>query len=148
MDVAMDIASSLHEVKQHNPGADFRTLYRSGISIGRDIVGTMVNTLVLAYVGGSLASMLLLVTYASSLRQMMNTEHVAVELLQALAGSIAILLTIPLTAAVCGVLYSKAQGDITMVGEEEPKMLPSPLYANAPVEKRNQKEGKKKVYRR
>ncbi len=148
MDVAMDIASSLHEVKQHNPGADFRTLYRSGISIGRDIVGTMVNTLVLAYVGGSLASMLLLVTYASSLRQMMNTEHVAVELLQALAGSIAILLTIPLTAAVCGVLYPKAENAVAAADAEALtplSMEPAPI---SPEKKPKEKEGEKKIYRR
>ena len=106
MDVAMDISSALHELHYRAPDLSFRELYTSGITIGRDVMGTMANTLVLAYIGSSLCSILLLITYSSSLRELMNRENIIVELLQALIGSSAILLTMPLTSAVCSFLYT------------------------------------------
>jgi len=107
MDVAMDISASLTEIHYRNPDLSVKELYKSGIRIGRDVMGTMANTLVLAYAGSSLCSTLLNITYSSSLLELMNREGVAVELLQSLVGSTAILLTIPLTSLVCSMLYSK-----------------------------------------
>ena len=63
-----------------------------------DIMGTMANTLVLAYIGSALCCMLLMVTYSSNVGQILNREQIAVEILQALAGSIGILAALPLTA--------------------------------------------------
>ena len=105
MDVAMDIASSLFEVKRHAPSITDKELFRSGMNIGRDVMGTMANTLVLAYIGSSLCTILLKITYANSMLELLNTESMIVELLNALLGSMAILLTIPLTALVCVALY-------------------------------------------
>lgn len=105
MDVAMDIASSLSEIREHKPNISFQKLVRSGITIGRDIMGTMSNTLVLAYIGSSLSTVLLLTTYVTSMEELLNREMIIVELLQALIGSTAILLTIPLTAIVCAMIY-------------------------------------------
>ena len=107
MDVAMDISSALSEIHFRSPDLSFRELYKSGIRIGRDVMGTMANTLVLAYAGSSLCSTLLNITYSSSLMELLNREGVAVELLQSLIGSMAILLTIPLTSMVCSFLYTK-----------------------------------------
>ncbi|MBQ5415121.1 MAG: YibE/F family protein [Firmicutes bacterium] len=105
MDVAMDIASSLYEVKRHAPAISSGELFRSGLNIGRDVMGTMANTLILAYIGSSLCSVLLKVTFAGSVMQLINTEGMIVELLNALIGSMAILLTMPLTALVCCFMY-------------------------------------------
>lgn len=107
MDVAMDISSSLYEIRLHARDIGFAGLVRSGIRIGRDVMGTMANTLVLAYIGSSLCSILLLITYSASLRELLNRESIVVEILQAMIGSTAILLTIPLTAMVCGVIYTR-----------------------------------------
>ena len=106
MDVAMDISSSLYEITQHVEDISFAKLFRSGMNIGSDVMGTMANTLVLAYIGSSLSSALLLITYSTSFLELLNREQIIVEFLQALVGSSAILLTIPLTALVCGVLYT------------------------------------------
>ena len=106
MDVAMDISSSLYEIHYRNPKLSLGELYKSGIRIGRAIMGTMANTLVLAYAGSSLCSTLLNITYSSSLLELINREGVAVELLQSLVGSMAILLTIPLTSLTCSFLYT------------------------------------------
>ena len=101
----MDIASALFELRRHAADLTFRKLVNSGITIGRDIMGTMSNTLVLAYIGSSLSTVLLLTTYAVSLDELLNREMIIAELLQALIGSIAILLTIPLTSMICGLMY-------------------------------------------
>lgn len=109
MDVAMDISASLHELHYRAPDLPFRELYKSGITIGRDVMGTMANTLVLAYIGSGLCSILLLITYSGSLRELLNRENMTVEILQALIGSTSILLTIPITSLVCGFLYTNRE---------------------------------------
>ena len=98
MDVAMSIASSLCEINEKSPDLPARELLKSGLTIGRDIMGTMANTLVLAYIGSALCCVLLMVTYSSNVSQILNREQIAVEILQALAGSIGILAALPLTA--------------------------------------------------
>lgn len=107
MDIAMDISSALYELSEQVPDLSFRQLCRSGMNIGRDIMGTMANTLVLAYIGSSLCSIMILLTFTSSPMDLLNREAIIVEFLQALIGSLAILLTIPCTVAVCGGLYLK-----------------------------------------
>ena len=106
MDVAMDISSSLSEIHFRSPNLSFGELYKSGIRIGRDVMGTMANTLVLAYAGSALCSTLLNISYSSSMLELLNREGVAVELIQSLVGSMAILLTIPLTSIICSLLYT------------------------------------------
>ena len=105
MDVAMDIASSLNELAETVPGITAKKLIRSGFNIGRDIMGTMANTLVLAYIGSSLSCVILLYAYSSSLLDLFNMEMIAMELLQALAGSIGMLLSIPLTTFISAYVY-------------------------------------------
>lgn len=107
MDVAMSISSALYEMKEKYAANSFAQLVSSGFTIGRDIMGTMANTLVLAYIGSSLSVVLLLITYNPTLLDLMNREMVIVEILQALIGSLAILMTLPLTALVAGTLYSR-----------------------------------------
>ncbi len=105
MDVAMDLSSSLYELSEHVPDITFGKLCKSGMSIGRDIMGTMANTLVLAYIGSSLSCIMILLTYTTSMTDLLNREVIIVELLQAVVGSLAILLTVPCTVVTCGVLY-------------------------------------------
>lgn len=110
MDVAMDIASSLNEIRIHSPEISSKSLIQSGFNIGRDVMGTMANTLVLAYIGSSLSTTLLLVAYNVALIELFNMELIIVELLQALVGSIGILMSIPFTSLICAALYPKKVG--------------------------------------
>ena len=110
MDVSVSIASSLAEIKQKAPDLNGAGLFKSGMNIGRDIMGSMTNTLVLAYVGSSIMVILLLLVNSSSMLHLLNREIVLVEFLQTLIGSLGLLLTIPLTALVCAVLYSGGKG--------------------------------------
>ncbi len=107
MDVSMSISSSLYELKLKSPDIKPAELMKSGFTIGRDMMGTMANTLVLAYIGSSLTCVLLLVAYNANLGQVINKEMIIAEILQALAGSMGMLLTLPLTSAVCAAIYYK-----------------------------------------
>ncbi|HAS74245.1 MAG TPA: YibE/F family protein [Clostridiales bacterium UBA8960] len=107
MDVSMSISSALFEMKEKYAANSWSQLVNSGMTIGRDIMGTMANTLVLAYIGSSLSIVLLLIAYNPSMLDLMNREMVIIEILQALIGSLGILMTLPLTAIVSGLLYSR-----------------------------------------
>lgn len=106
MDIAMSIASALHEVKEKKPDISRKELFRSGMQVGRDATGTMANTLVLAFTGSSLNMMVLIYSYDVSFRQLMNTDFVAIELLRGVAGSMGILMTVPCVAAVGAALMA------------------------------------------
>lgn len=105
MDVSIDIASSLYEVASKLENPDFKTIIKSGFNIGKDIMGTMTNTLILAYIGSSLSTVLLLTASNHSLVYLFNLEMITVEVLQAIVGSIGILTSIPLTSFVAANLY-------------------------------------------
>ena len=107
MDVGMSIASSLSEIIGKVPDISFKELVKSGFSIGRDIMGTMANTLVLAYIGSGLHMTVLLLNYKGNLEEILNMEMIASEILQAMAGSIAILFTIPTTTLFTAFLHKK-----------------------------------------
>lgn len=106
MDVAMSISSSLWEISEQMSYPEFGKLLKSGLSIGRDIMGTMANTLILAYIGSSLALVLLLVAYNTPMVYLFNREMIVVEVLQALIGSFGLLFTIPFTSLVAAKLYA------------------------------------------
>lgn len=100
MDVALGIASSVWEMREQNPDATAGSLFRSGMQIGRDAMGTMANTLILAFAGASLNMLILVQTYDIPFLQLINTDSIALELVQSVAGSFGILLTVPLVAFV------------------------------------------------
>jgi len=108
MDVALSMSTSLWEIKLASDKPNFKTLFKSGVNIGRDILGTMLNTLVLAYLGSSLVLVLLLVANSNSFAELINWEMIIVEILRALVGSFGMLLTIPLTAGICAWAYTSA----------------------------------------
>ena len=107
MDMAMSITSSLWELKQRSQGSEFKTLFHSGMTIGRDMMGTMVNTLILAYIGSSLSIVIIFAIYDNSFLSLLNSEMIIVDILQALAGTLGILAAMPLTALFCSVFYGK-----------------------------------------
>ncbi|MCL2193200.1 MAG: YibE/F family protein [Treponema sp.] len=107
MDVAMSISSAMWEIKERAGKIKFDELLRSGITIGRDVFGTMANTLILAYIGTSLSVILILLVYTDSLTSLLNMEMIVVEILQALAGSLGILFTMPLTSFFCATIFLK-----------------------------------------
>lgn len=106
MDVAMSIASACWELRQVDPKLPRTALFRSGMNIGRDAMGTMANTLILAFAGSSLNTLLLCQVYDYPLTQIFNADAIAVEMIRGVAGSIGILLTVPLVALLSARLMS------------------------------------------
>lgn len=106
MDIAMSIASALEEVHTLNPDRNLKQLFQSGINIGRDAMGTMANTLVLAYVGSALNMCVLIYSYGIGMRQLLCTDFVAIEVIRAIAGSIGIICAVPCVSFISAFLYT------------------------------------------
>lgn len=109
MDVAMSISSACWELRELNPALPRAALFRSGMNIGRDAMGTMANTLILAFAGSSLNTLLLLQIYDYPAIQIFNTDAIAIEFIRGVAGSIGILLTVPLVAFLSARVMSPTQ---------------------------------------
>ena len=104
MDVGMSIASSLDEIKMKNPDITWQELFKSGMNIGRDVIGTMTNTLILAYVGGSLTLILLFMASNMNIYEILNKETIAEQVISAVAGSMGVVYTVPITSFVYSIL--------------------------------------------
>ncbi len=98
MDVGISIASSVFEVHSVNRKLSLADLYRSGMNVGRDVIGTMSNTLILAFAGSSLNTLIIIVLYKLPHIRLINLDLVSVELIKGISGSIGIILTVPITA--------------------------------------------------
>ncbi|HVM90721.1 MAG TPA: YibE/F family protein [Verrucomicrobiae bacterium] len=97
-DVAVSIASGVSEVARHKPHATFRELFVSGMVVGRDHMGALANTLVFAYVGSSLSTLLLYSQFGGSWLKFINFDSVVDEVVRSLAGTIGLVFTVPITA--------------------------------------------------
>lgn len=98
MDVAMSIASAVYELRELNPELSVSRLFTSGMNIGKDTMGTMSNTLILALIGSSLNTFILTHAYEIPFSQLLNTDFIVIELVQGIAGAIGIVLTVPFVA--------------------------------------------------
>lgn len=100
MDMCMSVATSLFEMARLHAGMDERQVVRSGLTIGRDMIGTMCMTLILAFAGTAIASLLVMVAFGAQLDTLLASDFVATELLQSLIGGMAVVLSVPITAVV------------------------------------------------
>ena len=105
MDVAVSIGASLYEIRELNPDISSKELFKSGMNIGRDMIGTMTNTLILAFAGGSIAMLILLISYGVQYNQLISSNYIALEVAKGLAGSAAVVLTVPISALICAFGY-------------------------------------------
>lgn len=105
MDTSMSIVSALHEVYEQNTSISKKQLFRSGMNIGRDAMGTMANTLILAFVGSAFNLLILFQVYRYPMIQVLNSDMMVIEILQGIAGSIGIIATTPLVSALCATIF-------------------------------------------
>lgn len=110
MDVTMGIASSMQEVREANPALARGALFRSGMNIGRDMVGTMTNTLILAFIGSGFTLILYLYSLGLSTHQLLSSAYLAIEVVSGVSSSVGVILSIPITAAVSAVLLTRDKG--------------------------------------
>lgn len=108
MDIGMSMASSMHEIKMRAPEISTKELFSAGLNIGQDVMGTMINTLILAYAGASLPLLMVFDVYDMDVSTIINMDLMATEIVRALAGSIGLITCIPLTAVFAIFLYTKS----------------------------------------
>jgi len=116
-DVSITQASVVQELKAANPSFGLRDLYQRSIRVGRDHVGSLVNTLALAYVGVSLPLVLLLARTDASLASLINQEIVAAEILRIIVGSIGLIMAVPLTTVAAAWWFAPREVDPNEVVE-------------------------------
>ena len=126
MDVSMSISSSVHEVKQVNPNISVRQSIRAGLNVGRDIMGTMADTLIFAYLGAHMITMLLpRIDFPEGgmlypFLRLVNEETTAVAIIQAVIGTIGLVLTVPIAAVIAGFLTKYTVVKRTDIHEDIP----------------------------
>ena len=109
MDLAMDIAAGLAEIVRHSPTLPRGELFRSGIRIGRSVVGTMTTTLLLAYSGGYLTLLMVFAAQGTDPVDFLNSTLVSAELVKTLVGSFGLVLVAPFTAFVGAFVFSRSR---------------------------------------
>lgn len=115
-DVSITQASVVYELKRANANLSLKELYLRALRVGRDHIGSLVNTLSLAYIGVSLPLVLLLVAAKSSFVLSLNQELVAVELMRIFIGSIGLILAVPLTTLIAAWWYKEHTVDESLGG--------------------------------
>ncbi len=107
MDVAMSIASALSEIHTVDPSLGRKELFRSGMNIGRDMVGTMTNTLILAFIGSSLSLVIYLYSLGLESHQLLSSAYLSLEVISGIASSIGVILSVPITAIITSVILDR-----------------------------------------
>lgn len=107
MDVAMSISSAIDEIYKQNTSLTRKELFKAGMRVGRDMMGTDSNTLILAFAGSSVSTLLLDYAYDLPYQQIINSNNIGIAIMQGLAGSFGIVLSVPLTVLICTVLFHK-----------------------------------------
>lgn len=107
MDVAMSISTTIEEIKFRNPSIARKELFKSGIKIGGDMMGTMSNTLILAFTGGALSTLIVFYAYDMPFLQIFNSYDIGIEIIQGISGSIGVILTVPFVSIIAAFLMTK-----------------------------------------
>jgi uncharacterized membrane protein len=103
----MSIVSAMNEIHAHMPAMKTAGLVKAGMNVGKDLIGTMSNTLILAFAGSSLGMIILLYSKSVPFHQLLNSNYIAIEITQALAASLGIILTVPITAVLAAGIFMK-----------------------------------------
>ena len=106
MDVSMSVSSSVHEIALRAPELDTKELLLSGIRVGRDMMGTMSNTLILAFTGTSINTLVFLYAYGYSANQIVNMYSIGIEIIQGISATMGVILTVPLSSYINAVLLT------------------------------------------
>ena len=112
MDVAMSISSAIDEIYKQNTSLSRKELFKAGMRVGRDMMGTDSNTLILAFAGSSVSTLLLDYAYDLPYQQIINSNNIGIAIMQGLAGSFGIVLSVPLTVLICTVLFHKKEAGL------------------------------------
>ena len=109
MDVAMSVSSAISEIHDKAPQLGCLELFKSGMNVGRDMMGTMSNTLILAFVGSAVSELVINYAYNLPFRQIINSYNIGIEIMQGVSGSIGVILTVPAVAVVTAWMLTRGE---------------------------------------
>ncbi|MBQ3646737.1 MAG: YibE/F family protein [Synergistaceae bacterium] len=98
LDVGVSVTASMSELVDYDPDIHLDRLLLAGLNVGSEVLGSMINTLILAYMGSSLPMAILICSAGVELSGILNDPYIAQEIVQSLAGTLGLLFTIPTTA--------------------------------------------------
>lgn len=107
LDLAIDISSALEEIINNNPQVTQTELMKSGLNIGKSVVGSQTTTLLLAYMGSYITMMMVYMAQGTPLFNILNSKPIAAEILHTFVGCIGLVLVSPLTSLICGFMYNR-----------------------------------------
>lgn len=107
MDVAMSVASTINEIHDKNQKLDTKELFKSGINVGKDMMGTMSNTLILAFAGGSINTFVYIYSYNYQYYQVLDMYSIGIEIIQGISATLGVILTVPIVSAISAVALKK-----------------------------------------
>lgn len=119
MDLAVDITSAVNEVVENCPTISRWEAIRSGIHVGKAVMGTMTTTLLLAYSGGYVALLMVFMAQGTPILNILNYKYVAAEILHTLIGSFGLITVAPFTAMTAGILLTNKKKENEKVNEKE-----------------------------
>ncbi len=108
-DVTIGQSATVAELNDANPTLGFRELYRRGMSVGREHIASLINTLFLAYAGVALPIILYIAAFQSKIPLWLtvNGEPIAEEIVRTMVGSIGIIFAVPITTVLAAYYYGK-----------------------------------------
>ncbi|MBC8446953.1 MAG: YibE/F family protein [Chloroflexi bacterium] len=122
LDVAIDVSTAMNEVVEKRPDLSRKELIRSGLVVGRNMTSTMVTTLLMAYVSGYIALLMMFVGRGIPPISLLNTNYVAAEILKTIVGSFGLVTVAPFTAIIGGLIYRKTEAYMT-----QDRISPDPI---------------------
>lgn len=114
-DVTVTQIATVHQIHRANENLSFRELYKRGLSVGKDHIASIINTLVLAYAGASFPTLILLVTSPWPLWMTLNNEFMAEEIVRTLVGSMTLVLAVPISTLMAAYFYSRQKNKDTVM---------------------------------
>lgn len=112
MDLSMDVSVSMEEIRHHQPDVSRAALMKSGLTVGRSVLGTMTTTLMLAYSGNYLSMLMYFVGQGTPIGDIVNLKYVSSQLLNTLVGSFGLVVAAPLTALIAGFAYTREKSQL------------------------------------
>jgi len=112
LDLAIDISSALEEIINNNPGVTKAGLVKSGLNIGKSVVGSQTTTLLFAYMGSYITVMMVYVAQGTPIMNILNSKAIAAEILHTFVGCLGLVLVSPLTSLISGLIFEKERNSV------------------------------------
>jgi uncharacterized membrane protein len=106
-DITISQSAIVEQLKKANQKLKPIELYQKAMSVGRDHIASMINTLILVYTGAALPLLLLFIDNPHPFSQVINYEIIADEVVRTLVGSIGLILAVPITTLLAVWFVSK-----------------------------------------